>query len=126
MPKIEVAFYKENDASIPMLDWIKDLIPKARIKCLAWIERLIEHGSELRRPNADYLRDGIYELRVGLNGINYRMLYFFHGRTAAVVSHGLVKEAEVPPKEIDLAISRRKKFEQDPTAHTYVMELGKI
>jgi DNA-binding XRE family transcriptional regulator len=29
-------------------------------------------------------------------------LYFFRGSTAAVVSHGLVKEREVPPREIDL------------------------
>ncbi len=124
MPRIRVDFYQEADGSVPALDWIKQLIPKARIKCLAHIERLIELGNELRRPHADYLRDGIYELRVGLQGINYRMLYFFHGRTAAVISHGLVKEREVPPREIDIAIMRKKKFEQNPEAHTYTMELG--
>jgi hypothetical protein len=37
----------------------------------------------------------------------------------AVVSHGLVKEAEVPPKEIEIAIERKRKFEKDPKAHTY-------
>ena len=51
--------------------------------------------------------------------MNYRMLYFFHGRTAAVVSHGLVKEAEVPPKEIDKAIERKRKFEKNPKGHTH-------
>src|SRR5258708_39858250 len=63
------------------------------------------------RPEADFLRDKIYELRVGFNGMNYRMLYFFHGNIAAVVSHGIVKEAKVPPKEIDKAIERMVKFE---------------
>jgi hypothetical protein len=76
-------------------------------------------GHELRRPEADYLRDGIYELRVGLQGTNYRMLYFFHGRVAAVLAHGLVKEREVPPREIEEAIRRKWKFESTPERHTY-------
>ena len=76
-------------------------------------------GHELRRPEADYLRDGIYELRVGLRGINYRMLYFFHGKVAAVLAHGLVKEREVPPREVEEAIRRKRKFELDPGRHTY-------
>ena len=76
-------------------------------------------GHELRRPEADYLRDGIYELRVGLQGVNYRMLYFFHARVAAVLTHGLVKERAVPPREIEEAIRRKRKFESDPERHTY-------
>ena len=68
---------------------------------------------ELRRPEADYLRDDIYELRVGLQGMNYRMLYFFHGRVAAVLVHSLVKEREVPPRDIEEAIRRKRKFELD-------------
>jgi len=39
-----------------------------------------------------------------------------------VVSHGLVKEAAVPPKEIEKAIERKRKFENKPKAHTYVEE----
>jgi phage-related protein len=76
-------------------------------------------GHELRRPEADYLRDGIYELRVGLRGTNYRMVYFFHGRVAAVLAHGLVKEREVPPREIEEAIRRKRMFESNPERHTY-------
>ena len=51
--------------------------------------------------------------------MNYRMLYFFHGRVAAVVSHGLTKEAEVPAKEIQKAIERKKKFLKNPDGHTH-------
>src|SRR5579863_1738125 len=119
MPKTRVIFYKEDDSSVPALEWLDSLQPKALDKCTVRIERLAELGHELRRPEADFLRDGIYELRVGLQHINYRMLYFFHGRTAAVISHGLVKEAEVPPKEIERAIQRKLKFEKNPKAHTH-------
>lgn len=74
---------------------------------------------KLRRPETDYLRDGIYELRVGLRGVNDRMLYFFHGRVAAIVAHGLTKEREVPPRDIEETIRRKRKFELDPQRHTY-------
>jgi putative component of toxin-antitoxin plasmid stabilization module len=76
-------------------------------------------GHELRRPEADFLRDGIYELRVGFGGVNYRMLYFFHGQTAAVVSHGCTKERVVPAREIELASQRKAKFDKAPERHTY-------
>jgi hypothetical protein len=36
-----------------------------------------------------------------------------------VVSHGLVKERIVPPKEIERAVERKKKFEANPARHTY-------
>ena len=119
MPRTRVVFYQEDDGSVPLLEWFDGLPTKAQDKCRLRIERLAELGHELRRPEADYLRDGIYELRVGLQGINYRMLYFFHGAIAAVLSHGLVKERRVPPREIEAAIWRKTKFAQDPTRHTY-------
>src|SRR5215813_12343434 len=119
MPKTNVVFYREVDGSVPILEWLDSLQTKALDKCRVRIERLEELGHELRRPEADLLRDGIYELRVGLQHVNYRMLYFFHGRIAAVVSHGLTKESEVPPKEIEKAIERKKKFLKNPAAHTH-------
>ena len=78
-------------------------------------------GHELRRPEADYLRDRIYELRISLQGIHYRILYFFHGRNIAIVSHGLVKERVVPAVEIDLALARRSKFVANPERHSTAM-----
>src|ERR1700719_790007 len=122
MPKTKVIMYKESDGTAPLLDWLDELPDRALDKCRVRIERLEEMGHELRRPEADFLRDGIYELRVGLQHVNYRMLYFFYGREAGVVSHGLVKQAEVPPKEIEKAIQRKQKFEKNPKARTHEEE----
>jgi phage-related protein len=122
VPTIRVVFYQETAGSVPVLGWLDALPPKAQDKCRVKIERLQDLGHELRRPEADLLRDGIYELRVGLQGINYRILYFFHGKVAAVLAHGLVKERVVPPREIDEAIKRKQRYEQDPGAHTYQEE----
>lgn len=54
-----------------------------------------------------------------LGHVNYRMLYFFHGKVAAVLSHGVVKEDRVPPKAIDWARERKKTFEANPALHTF-------
>src|ERR1700693_5259663 len=111
MSRIEVVFYQEAAETVPVLDWLDRLSAKAQDKCRVRIERLRDLGHELRRPEADYFWGGIYELRVGLGGMNYRMLYLFHGRIAAVLAHGLVKEREVPPREIEEALRRNRKFE---------------
>ena len=90
---------------------------KAQAKCLAQIRLLRSRGHELRRPSADYLRDGIYELRPTYQGVNYRVLYFFAGKNIVVISHGLSKESAVPVVEINRAVERKKKYEADPQAH---------
>ena len=119
MPATRVVFFKDDDGSIPIQDWLDEIPSKVQAKCLLRIERLKELGHELRRPEADYLRDGIYELRVRYQSVNYRMLYFFHDKVAAVLSHGLQKEKAVPPKEIDLAVKRKERFIADPKKHTF-------
>lgn len=119
MPQTNVVFYQEEDGTVPVLDWLGSLGDKARAKSLVRIERLKELGHQLRRPEADYLRDGIYELRISLQGIHHRILYFFCGHAVAVLAHGLVKERAVPPREIEVAMRRRMQFEADPEGHTY-------
>jgi hypothetical protein len=58
-------------------------------------------------------------LRIDFQGVHYQLLYLFYRVTAAEVSHGLVKERIVPPKEIDRAVERKRKFEANPARHTY-------
>lgn len=118
MPKTGVVFFLDDDGIVPLLEWLDNQDRKVQDKCLVKIERLEERGHELRRPEAEYLRDGIYELRVRHRSVNYRMLYFFHNQMA-VVSHGLTKEDVVPDREIDLATSHNTQFGQDPERHTY-------
>jgi phage-related protein len=83
--------------------------------------RLATLGHELRRPEADYLRNDIYELRA--RRVQYRILYFFHGQRLAVLAHALTKEGQVPPTDIEWAIRRKDAFAQDPENHSYIEEL---
>jgi phage-related protein len=116
---VELVYYQEDVETVPMVEWIDELPPKALQKCVVRLSRLEQLGHELRRPEADYLRQGIYELRASYQGIHYRMLYFFHGPLAVVVSHGISKEQAVPAKEIDLAVKRKQRFDLNPKLHTF-------
>jgi len=68
----------------------------------------------LRRPIADYLRDGIYELRIRHSHVNYRILYGFVGNDVVLVSHGITKERLVPASEIELALPRLARYRSNP------------
>lgn len=118
MPRTEVVFFKDQENSVPVLDWLDGLPRKVQNKCYVKVERLEKLGHELRRPEADFLEQGIYELRIGYRGVNYRLLYAFHGKEA-VLLHGLVKEKVVRETDLRIAISRLNVFCNDPKSHTY-------
>ncbi len=121
MPTTEVRFYREDDGTTPARDWLAELLrrdKKAAANCVAAIHRLAALGHELRRPQADYLRDGIYELRAKRGRVNYRILYFFHGRNVALLAHALTKEDKVPPVDIERALKRKERYENNPRFHT--------
>lgn len=104
--------------SCPVLDWLDRLQSKPRDKCIVRIERLAELGHELRRPEADTLRDGIHELRAAYRGVQHRLLYFFHEGLAVLVV-GVTKERAVPDAEIERAKRRRTAYVAEPASHTY-------
>ena len=117
MPPTELLVFREANGRIPLVDWLDFLPAKARAKCLNYMRLLATSGHELRRPAADFLRDGIYELRASHGNIQYRILYFFHGRDVVVLSHGITKSQKVPATEIDRAVARKQLVMRDPSRH---------
>ncbi len=83
------------------------------------IKLLKQFGSELRRPNSDYLRDGVYELRTQVGTVNYRILYGFVGKDIAVLANSFTKEKVVPAQQIERAIERLNRYKQNPQRHRY-------
>jgi phage-related protein len=123
VPKTLILFYQEKEGNSPIFEWLLELKKRDRkgfAQCVGRIGQLESTGHELRRPAADYLRDGIYELRAKHLRVQYRILYFFHGQNVAILSHGIIKEqSAVPESEIEQAIRRKQKFVENPEAHTY-------
>ena len=120
---IEVFFFRADDGSVPAVDWYNRLPRKIRQKFRQRIERLQEIGLSMERPHSGYLRDGIRELRVRWQRVNYRMLYFVHEHRVGIVSHELTKERRVPEREINRAIQNREKYLQDPERYSQEIEL---
>ncbi len=123
----QVVFYQDSDGTSPVHAWLLELKRRQRrafAKCVVRIRRLAQLGYELRRPDADYLRDGIYELRAREGRVNYRILYFFHGQDVAVLAHSLTKESQVPATEIERAIRRMNQFRAAPDRHSYREEIS--
>jgi phage-related protein len=130
MPATQIRLFRDDDGSVPVLEWLAKVETrnrKAYEKCRSYLQRLAEFGRELRRPTADYLRDGVYELRINHLGVNYRLLYGFVGQNIVLVSHGITKEQKVPVKEIELAVERLAIYRSDPKkyASTEEMDDGK-
>lgn len=126
VPQTRVIFYQDQDGTVPVLEWLKTLLKQDRkgyANCVALIQQLASIGYELRRPAADYLRDGIYELRAKHIRVQYRILYFFSGQNVAILAHAITKdEDQVPDGELERAIQRKAQFESNPAVHTYVEE----
>lgn len=111
MPRCKVEFLQSDSGAIPALDWLRALPKGPQAKGWAMITLLAENGQALRRPHADYLRDGIYELRWRWQRVNYRFLYFFRGSGIIIVSHGITKIGRVPNHDIDLTIKLKRQLE---------------
>jgi hypothetical protein len=48
------SFREPKDESVPLLEWLDQLPPKVKAKCIERIDRLGELGHELRRPGPTF------------------------------------------------------------------------
>jgi phage-related protein len=115
---VEVVFYQEADGECPVLDFLDARPNKVRQIAAARIALLEEHGHGLRRPYCENLGRGLYELRWRVGRVQYRILYFFHGRAVVVLAHALAKEAQIPAADLGRALRRKQLFAASPRKHT--------
>lgn len=122
MPNIKVIFYIDDKGFAPVDKWLQSLPKKVQSKGIARIYLLREKGYELRRPEADYVKSDIYELRWTWQRVNYRILYFFHGKQAVILAHGFTKENIIPKDDLEKAVQRKNAFNQDPGKHSCIKD----
>ena len=77
MAEFSVNFYKREDGTKPVGEFIKSLELKLRAKVVANLNLLEEYGNKAREPLSKELDDGIFELRVKEGSNIVRILYFF-------------------------------------------------
>lgn len=103
-----VCYYVDDRGDNPVKEFIKSLPVKERAKAFAYINELKKQGNDLRRPMADYLKDGIYELRPKDN----RIFYFFYLRDNVVLLHATKKKTwEIPRNDLKLCLKRKNLIE---------------
>lgn len=104
--------FVDEDGNKPVKIFIDSLTDKEQAKIYAYLGELKNQGNNLRRPMADYLRDGIYELRPKEN----RIFYFFYLRDRAVLVHAIKKHIKrIPEYDLKLCIKRRVRIEASGT-----------
>ena len=106
-----VLYYESRTGHCPIQAFIDGAKERDQAKILSWIRLLEIHGPTLSRPYADFLQDGIHELRIRLSGRRIRILYFFVFENYIILSHALTKNAaKIPIREIQRAGGHRAAF----------------
>lgn len=99
-----VCLFVDEKGSVPVEEFVLSLPVKERAKIFAYLSELEAEGPKLRRPMADYLGNGIYELRPKDN----RVFYFFYLREYVVLLHAIRKKTDKIP-QVDLTICQKRK-----------------
>jgi len=126
LPPVRIVFFKDARGGLPVLEWIRTMRfrdPRLYSRAGFLIQQLAAEGYAMRRPYADYLGQGLYELRFRSGHVRFRILYFFHGREAVVLSSVLRKEERIPPIELGRAVLRKREFESNPGMHSHEEDL---
>jgi len=104
-----IYFFIDERGENPVKQFIENLPLKEQAKILAYLDELKTQGRHMRRPMADYLGKGIYELRPRDN----RIFYFFYSRKNVVLLHAIRKKTDnIPPGDMDLCVKRKGQAER--------------
>ncbi|MCL4321170.1 MAG: type II toxin-antitoxin system RelE/ParE family toxin [Deltaproteobacteria bacterium] len=106
---MNILYFVDERGDSPVREFIDELPLDEQAKIHAYIDELRKQGHNLRRPLADYVKDGIYELRPKAN----RLFYFFFLKENIVFVHAIKKKTnEIPEKDITLSLKRKKFIEE--------------
>ena len=111
LERFDIDFFKKDDGTCPVVDFLDSLDVKMQAKVLKTIELLEKNGYELREPYSKFLEDGIFELRIKQGSNITRVLYFFFVNRKIILTNGFVKKTlKMPKNEIALARKYRNVY----------------
>ena len=110
---IEVNYYRLENGTAPVEQFIDSLNPKMQAKAMYSLALLEEFGNQLREPFSKPIGDGIFELRIKFSSDITRIFYFFVVDNRIILTNGFVKKTPKTPKEeIELARKYKKDYER--------------
>ncbi len=110
----EIEYYKEKER-FPVLEFMKQLSPKAMAKLLRNIDLLENNGFHLGFPFISRITgtDDLWELRIKHIQSNYRVIFFHYRQGLFVLLHAFVKKtAKIPEREIEIALNRLNRYKE--------------
>ena len=103
-----ICFFIDERSHNPVKEFIERLPLKDQSKIMAYLEELKKQGHRMRRPMADYLGEGIYELRPQA----HRIFYFFFLGENVVLLHAMRKKTDkIPQADLELCLKRKHQVE---------------
>ena len=104
-----IYYYIDERGANPVREYIQALPQDERAKVFAYLAELKKQGHNLRRPLADYLGQGIYELRPKAN----RIFYFFFLKESVVLVHAIRKKTDkIPQRDFGVCLKRKISVEE--------------
>src|SRR5579871_2671710 len=111
LKKITARFYANARGSKPVREWILSLPVEDR-KLVGRDIQKVEFGWPLGMPYCRALGKGLWEVRSDLTDGRIARVIFFIKDGEMVLLHGFEKKTQkTPPREIDLALTRKREVE---------------
>lgn len=108
MPPVRIERYRTPGGADPVLEFLEDLPALHRAACEEVIGYLASGEIDNWPRHRDYLGDGIWELRVSLGRLQYRILYTVDQGVAILLEGFHKKTRQTPKRRLDVAKARRK------------------
>ena len=104
-----IYYFIDERGRNPVKEFIRTLPQNERTKVFAYLAELRDKGHQLRRPLADYLGEGVYELRPKAD----RIFYFFFLKDNAVLVHAIRKKTDkISRRDFELCLKRKAAVEE--------------
>jgi len=109
--KVPAEFYRNENGTEPVRDWLKSLSKEERFLIGADI-KTVEFGWPIGMPTCRPMGDGLFEVRTNLpqNKIARVLFCFYEGKM--ILLHGFIKKSQKTPKQqLNLALERKHTLE---------------
>lgn len=110
MLRFQAEFFEE-EGHYPVEEFLKRLPKKAGTKVAQFISLLEEKGPQMPYSYCKKLtHSNLWELKISYRTNTYRIFFFYHGKTIALL-HGIAKKTDdTPAADLELSEKRMKEW----------------
>jgi phage-related protein len=99
-----VEFYALDNGTSPLYEWFIVQSSRTQAKFLRTFKLLEEFGIDVGMPHVKPLANKLYEIRVKVDGNNFRIIYFAYTGRKFIMLHGFHKKTpKTPERDMEIA-----------------------